>query len=277
MALLQIPGQFLAQPRFATNLDQSHWLFKNIVLAWSAGRGLNDGAHGMGSSVGVDTYADFPRGHYYVPGDDFSYLQFADNTDYNVLGELTIIAHIYAGGTTVQQAIVTKCETTGGANTPFGLFVEIGGNISLNRANIGGGTPFRVWSSAATMPLGQDTYLAVTQSGDISTSPKFYINGDYDSGAPTSLYGGSGTGAPTSNTTSVKIGNRTDLGSRCYHPIYDVIVANRVLSATEINMISNQFHTIWEAPTLDLWIPDTAPPSTTIPVFVNHFRNQGIM
>ena len=86
MALLQIPGQFLAQPRFATNLDQSHWLFKNIVLAWSAGRGLNDGAHGMGSSVGVDTYADFPRGHYYVPGDDFSYLQFADNTDYNVLG-----------------------------------------------------------------------------------------------------------------------------------------------------------------------------------------------
>lgn len=254
MSQILLPQRFLAQPQYAARLDPAHPLFKDIVFAYSAGRGLHDGKHGLGSVVGTMLSRVGQKGRYIQPNDASSYAQFADNADYNVLGEVTIIAQIRTGGVTIQQGVVTKCETSGGANTPWALLIESDGAVSLNRSNASGGTPFRVWASSAKLSANTNYVIAVSQVADIGVAPKFYINQAFDSGAATSLYGGLGTGAPTSNTTSVKIGNRTDLANQFFGEVYDALVFKRALSASEIAALSRNIWAAWKAPERRIWV-----------------------
>jgi hypothetical protein len=248
-----VPGRRLVtQPQYAAPLDKANKFRSRIKFAYSAGRGPHDGAHGLGSVTGTMTHGVGPKGRNIRPSDASSYLGFADNPDYNILGDITVIALVDIGGVSSQQGIITKCETSGGTNTPFGLFIETGGAISFNRANTGA-SAFRVWASSAT--VSSNTYvLAVTQVADMSVAPKFYINGVLDSGSPTSLYGGSGIGAATGNTTSVKIGNKTDLGAQFFGWLYEGSILSGVLAATEIAEYSRDLYAIWQAPTRRIWV-----------------------
>jgi hypothetical protein len=248
MADLIVSGRTVGQPRRNVPLDHAHWAYDDIVFAYSSGRSFQEGKFRVpGLVTGSMTPGSGPKGKYVIPFDASSYIGFSDRPGYNTLAEVTVIALIRTGGFTVQQGIVTKCETGGGSNTPFGLFTEVSGYISLNRSHGGGGTPFRVWQSAATLTTGLPYVIAVTQGADISVSPKFYINGAFDSGATSSLYGGAGTGAPTTNTTSVKVGNRTDLATQCFHEIYDVLILKRELPASEISLLTNSMYAHWKA------------------------------
>lgn len=262
MPQILLPHRFLAQPQYPAQLNTAHPLFGDIVLAYSAGRGLDDGKHGLGSTVGTVLSGVGQKGRYIQPGDASSYAQFADHVDYNVLGEFTVIAQIRTGGTSVQQGIVTKCETGGGANTPWALLIESGGAVALNRSNAGGGVPFRVWASAAALSANTHYVVAVSQGSDIGVAPKFYLNGVFDSGAATSLYGGAGTGAPTGNATSVKIGNRTDLASQFFGQVYDAFVFKRALSTSEIAALSSNIWSPWKAPSRRIWVATTSPDVT---------------
>ncbi|WON73734.1 LamG-like jellyroll fold domain-containing protein [Nitrosospira sp. Is2] len=253
---LSLSQRFLKQPQHAAPLDPNHPLFKDIVFAYSAGRGLLDGKHPgkSGSFAGTMLYGYGANGKHVRTGAANSHLAFPNIDDYNVLGEVTAVALIRQASATSQGSIVHKAETSGGTNTPFGLLVESTGAISFNRSNAGGSTPFRVWASAATLAVNQLAVIAATQGGEISVPPKFFIDGGFDSGTPTGLYGGTGTGAPTPTSVSLKLGNRTDNFSRFSGEIYDVIILKRVLSASEIADLSRNVWAIWQAPSRRLWV-----------------------
>lgn len=255
MGLLSLRQSHLRQPYYQCPLDTGHWAYKNLVLAYSMRRGEVDGKNpgNIGSIAGTMIKGESELGGTVTPTTSSSYIQFPNLDDYNTLGEVSVIALIRPTSSLAQQAIVTKCETSGGANTPFGFFVS-NLNVSLNRSNTGGGTPFRVWASAASITSDTNTVIAATQGADISVAPRFYINGTFDTGSASNLFGGTGTGAPTSNTTSVKIGNRTDLGSQNFGAIYDVLVFNRVLSDAEIKELSNNIWAVWQAAPYNIFL-----------------------
>lgn len=255
-------GIRLSQPQYAVPLDPLHWLRKDIVFAYSAGRGPHDGAHGAGSMVGTVNFGGGEMGKNVKPADASSYLDFPNHDDYHTVGDVTVIAAIRTGTLTTQQAVVTKCETNGGSNTPFGLFTDNGGNICLNRANFGGGTPFRVWSSGNLLVANKNYVIAATQVTDISVPPKFYVDGVFDTSAAYNLYGGTvAFGPPTGNSTSIKIGNRTDLASRCLHDVYDALVIKRVLSDGEMAEVMRSLWAVWE-PELEIMAYAVSAPTT---------------
>lgn len=262
MGLLSLHQPQLIQPYYQCPLDEGHWAYNNLVFAYSAGRGNADGRFpsNYGAFVGNVSRGASERGRTIVPANSTSYINFPHLADYNILGEISIVALIRPTSALAQQAIVTKCETSGGANTPFGFFVD-NLKVSLNRSNAG----FRVWAGTVNVTSDTNTVIAATQGSNISVAPKFYINGVFDSGAASNLYGGSGTGAPTGNTTSIKIGNRTDLLSQCFHGIYDVLIFNRVLSAAEIAELSRNIWAVWEAPSYDIFIAGGANSYTLSP------------
>jgi hypothetical protein len=121
-----------------------------------------------------------------------------------------------------------------------------------------------VWSSAATISAGADYVVAVTQTADISLAPSFFLNGVKDTGAPTSLYGGSGTGAPTGNTTSLKIGNRTDLASQSFHNVHDAFLFTEILSDSTIRALAYELDYLWEAPRRRLCVVPASGASGTV-------------
>ncbi len=55
------------------------------------------------------------------------------------------------------------------------------------------------------------------------------------------------------------------------------VAFNLELDANQTRKLSNNPWQIFQAPGRRLWIPDPSSSSTVIPVFANHYRNQGIM
>ena len=253
---ITLPQRFLKQPQRPAPLDPGHPLFKDIVFAYSAGRGLLDGRHPdkTGAFAGTMQLGYGGGGKYLKTGAPSSHLAFASIDDYNVLGEVTAIALVGHATTTTQGAVIHKCESSGGANTPFGLLIESSGAVSFNRSNASGSRPFRVWASSATLIVNQLAVIAATQGADMSTPPKFFIDGALDGGPAANLYDGAGTGAPTPTPVSLKLGNRTDNLSRFNGEIYDVLVLRRMLSAAEIADLSRNIWAVWQAPARRLWV-----------------------
>ncbi|SFH29612.1 Concanavalin A-like lectin/glucanases superfamily protein [Nitrosospira sp. Nsp14] len=253
---ITLPQRFLKQPQHPAPLDPGHPLFKDIVFAYSAGRGLLDGRHPdkTGAFAGTMQLGYGGGGKYLKTGAPSSHLAFASVDDYNVLGEVTAIALVRHATTTTQGVVIHKCESSGGTNTPFGLLIESSGAVSLNRSNASGSRPFRVWASSATLSVNQLAVIAATQGADMSTAPRFFIDGALDSGPATNLYDGAGSGAPTPTPVSLKLGNRTDHLSRFNGEIYDVLVLRRALSAAEIADLSRNIWAVWQAPARRLWV-----------------------
>lgn len=250
MSYLLAPGLQAQQPQNLARLDPNHPLYQDIVFAYSAGRGPHDGRHGPASITGAVTRSVGIRGKRVIPADATSYVNFPASEDYNTLGGVTIIAVIRTTTAIVsQQGLVTRCETGGGANTPWALLMEASGQPALNRSNAG----FRVWRTNATLTDNTDYVIAVSQGADISVAPRFYINGAYDTSGTTSLYGGAGSGAPTGNTTSVKLGNRTDLATQSSTLVYDALVVKRVLTDRRIDELSRSISQVWEPEMPLLW------------------------
>lgn len=266
MPQILLPQRFLSQPQYPAQLDSSHPLFGDMVLAYSAGRGLHDGKHGFGSTVGAMLQGAGQKGRYIQTGDASSYAQFASLDDYNTLGEVTVVARIRTGTTGTQQTVVIKTESGGGSNTPFGLLIESDGSIAFNRATSSGGAAFRVWASAAKLAANTDYVIAASQISDISAAPSFYINGIFDAGVPSSLYSGNGLGAPGATTQSVKLGNRTDLASRFLGQIYDTLVFRRRLASTEVASLSSNIWSIWKAPERRIWTGSTGGTGSNLAV-----------
>jgi hypothetical protein len=189
-------------------------------------------------------------GKWVVPGAASSYVQFPDLSDYNTLGGLTVVAIAKPNATITQMSIVSKDAAGGGTATPLGFLLE-NGALSLNRANGG----FRVWNSVATVPSLVVSAVAVTQGSNIGTAPKFYINGVLDTGSPVNKFGGSGTGAPTTTTATLKIGMNTANANQFFGEIYDVVILNRECTAAEVEDLSLNMRAVWEPEPLYWFFP----------------------
>lgn len=260
MPYLLAPGLQAEQPQYLARLDPNHPLYQDIVFAYSAGRGPHDGCHGPASITGTVNRSTWARGKRVIPADASSFVNFPASADYNTLGGVTIIALIRTTTAIVsQQGLLTRCETGGGTNTPWALLMEGNAKLALNRANAG----FRVWSSPTALSNDTDYAVAVSQGANISVAPRFYINGAFDTGTPTSLYSGSGTGAPTGNTTSVKLGNRTDLATQSSTFVYDALVLKRVLTDAQIADLSRSVWQVWEPEMPVIWFFPGASGGTT--------------
>jgi hypothetical protein len=249
---IYIPRKNKKQPQYLTPLDKRHPLIKEIAFAYSAGRGLEDGAHGFpGSITGTMVSGITEKGRYVMPSDATSVISFADNPDYNITSGVTAIALIRVNSNaTALQNIVGKANNNGANDSPF-IFSLDSGNVIFGRSGSSAGGPnYRVWGSAATISANTYYVLAASQVSEISTPAKFYINGKLDTGAPSNFYGGSGSGLATTNTRPVKIGNRDDGTYQCLSNIYDVIVFKRVLTDAEIWEVSQDIHSIWQKPAI---------------------------
>ena len=256
MSEIILPSRFRKQPQYAAPLDRGSPYHRYVAFAYSAGRGLQDGKHTgvTGSSVGNITHRYGSGGQYITPADGSSYVQFPSVDDYNVLGNITVVARVRLGTIGTQQAIAIKSASSGGIDTPFALLIESDGSIALNRSNNAGGPSFRVWSSSAKLAAGQTAVIAATQNIDISIPPKFYIDGSFDTGTASSLYGGFGFGAAGSTTNPIQLGNRTDLGSRFYGNIFDVVVFSDIFSPSAVNDLSLNLDQIWRAKPRRIWL-----------------------
>ena len=276
MSILILPQRFKHQPQYAAPLDRGGPFYRHIVFAYSAGRGLQDGKHTgvIGSSVGTITHRYGSSGRYITPADGSSYVQVPSVDDYNVVGNITVIARVRLGSVGTQQAIAIKSASSGGIDTPFGFLIESDGSVALNRSNNAGGASFRVWSSSAKLAAGQTAVIAATQPTDISIPPKFYIDGSFDTGAASSLYGGAAAGAAGSTTSPIQLGNRTDFASRFFGNIFDVIIFNDVFSPHAIDGLSRDLDQIWRAPPRKIWL-GSATTNYTLPADSGSFALTG--
>lgn len=177
----------------------------------------------------------------------------------NVLGEITCLAVCVLNSAGADLSVVAKCTSNGATNTPFDFGLTTGGPIRLGRANGG----YRVWAGVAAATAGKSQVIVATQGADIGVAPQFYIDGVFDTGTPTSLYGGSGSGSAVSNTTPVRMHNRGDLGTPYDGRVFLAAVWNRKLSASEIASISANPWQLFQAPSRRLWAAAGAPASIT--------------
>jgi hypothetical protein len=198
-------------------------------------------------------YRNTPIGKNIQIGAASSYAQFPNLTDYNPLGGVTVIALVRPNVSVAQNAIISKDTGGGGTATPFSLIIE-NGEVSLNRANTG----FRVWNSVAIATATQLNVVAATQGANISVAPKFYINGVFDTGAPVNKFGGSGTGAPTASSATLKIGMNSNNANQFFGEIYDVLFLSRELSGPEVSELSDNIFAVWQAPARRLWVVPAA-------------------
>lgn len=255
MGVILLPQKHLTQPQYAAELDPLHWAFKDIVFAFSAGRGFADGKHPKlaGTLTTFTTFAPGAKGKYLqntVPGNNAF---FSNHADHDTLGGVTILGLVQPSSVSGQMTVVSKDTGGGGTNTPLGLLLDSGA-VSLNRANAG----FRVWKGVATLAAGQLAVVAATQGANIGTAPKFYINGEFDTGTPVNLFSGAGTGAPIATSEGIKLTANTSFANRFLGGIYGALVLNKEYSAEQVAELSRNLWAIWKAEPRRIYVTSAA-------------------
>ena len=223
-------------------IDWANPFARGLVVGYNGGIKY-DAVAGRGSTKsGTVSSTSIGRNKGVTLGTTSSYESFV-NAQANVTGAITVLAFGQIANTSADATAVSKNNANGAAAdpTPFDFGVTTGGTASIGkvrlaRSNSGG---YRVWSSVATFAANADIVIGARQSGNISASPNFFINGIKDAGAAVNLYSGAGTGAAGSNVYTVKVANRGDVGTYWNGgAIYAAFVWNRELSDAEIKAIS---------------------------------------
>jgi hypothetical protein len=157
-------------------------------------------------------------------------------SQYDVLGDLTIIAIVTPNSLTNYSAVISK-QSNPSINTPYELRLgsaATDGNVNFLRANSG----YLGWqaSTSSVVSAGSRSVIAVTQGPDITVAPTFVINGTTYAG---NLFISTGvSGAPTTALDPIYIGRRADNITFLDGSIQFVAVWARILSAFEIASIA---------------------------------------
>ena len=196
-------------------------------------RDLVSGVQGAPGGAGY-TRASGPPGIGASLASNTSSITFEGSESCNAIGGITCLALGIFTGTSADRSAISKAASNGGTNTPFDFGIGTSGKLRLGRANAG----YRVWVSSVATTQNVPQVIAATQISDISSPPKFYLNGQLDSGAAASIYGGVGTGAAAGNVAPVRAQNRGDLSTPFGGTLFLAGVWGRVLTHAEIASLS---------------------------------------
>lgn len=185
---------------------------------------------------------------------------FSHNAKYDILGPITLITCVDVDTLTNYGAIISKNSGTT-TNLPYELRIGDGATdsqIGFVRAN-SNYRAFRASTSNTLSAGSQRNIVAVTQTANIQNSPIFYVNGTTYSGVVSGTApGGTGSGAPTSNSGLLYIGKRGDGVTYLDGAIRWVVGFSRILSANEIAVFSANPYQIFRP--LELQISSPPPP-----------------
>lgn len=180
---------------------------------------IRPGSNGLSSASNGSQYAFFPY-----------------NKNYDVAGSITIASIVDVDALVNYNCLVSRYAGGGFANLPYELRIGAAATdarIEFVRSNA---SEHHAWDALSvgsnTLAAGKNQFVAVSQASAIDTSPIFYVNSTkYPS--PVSP-GGNGTGAATSNSQLLYIGNRGDAITPLSGAINILAIWSRVLSDTEI-------------------------------------------
>lgn len=196
-----------------------------------------------------------------------AFVSAASRPAWNVTGDVTVAWRGLLRSVVSNNSLICKIPTGGGggANTPFSLEVTNpdAGKVSFVRSNTGG-LNFRVWQSGSVLvAVNTLTTLGVSAGPSMDAAPVFYAGGALDTGAPTSQFGGAGTGAATTNGDPLVIGRRPDGGGQMDGVASVMAVANRRWIAAEHALFDRDPYGLVEAVEERLFFAYRTPPLTS--------------
>lgn len=159
------------------------------------------------------------------------YYTFASRPSWNLTGDLTLAWRGIMDGISNYREFCCKTASTGATVNPFEFRTTNGSpyGFVLIRAN----TANRNWTSPGsigTMTAGPFYAASVSQGSDISVGPTFYLNG---TGGVSIASSGTGTGAPTADTSPMVVARRADGGVTYAGQISLIAGWSRQLTALE--------------------------------------------
>lgn len=226
--MIPVKTKRIWQPKLGTGIDWSHWaapyLRFAIILqdgkAWDAitRRYVQSVGEINGRRLSDALGSDF---------DSTDYFEFAHDPRYALVGAVTLF---FRGVVDTGSAIRHFCgkHLTSGATVnvfDFRTNADATPLLTLVRAN----TATRNWAGPA-VTLGAYKNYAVSQGSSIEGTPTFYVNGVPTAGTN---IGGTGTGAPTSDTSTLRIGRRADGLAQLDGAASLVMGFNKVLTAKQ--------------------------------------------
>lgn len=235
MPYLIIPSRRTRQPRGAARVNWASPLAKDLRFLWNGANGGADSVSGTPSLRSGTVSTSFSAAGVGVECAANSYVYHPDSDSLDVVGDVTILTVVVPYLTYDDASIINKASGAGANASPF-LF-GIGGDVPmLGRANSG----YRVWraSNTGVLTAGRQYCLAATAPAAIETAPRFWVNGAAMTDTPVNMYGGGGSGAATSNSNPLQIGNRPDLLADYLGGVYLCAVWARTLSDYELVSLS---------------------------------------
>lgn len=218
----------IQQPNLGVGIDWSHWAVADlrfaIILqdgkAWDAitRRYVSSTGEVNGRRLSDAVGSDF---------DSTDYFEFTHDSRYALTGELTLFFRGIVDTGSATRHFCGKHLTNGATVNVFDFRTNADATplMTLVRAN----TLSRNWAGPA-VTLGAYANYAVSQSSAIESTPTFYKNGVPTTGTN---IGGTGTGAPTSDTSTLRVGRRADGVTQLDGAASLVMGFNKVLSAKQ--------------------------------------------
>lgn len=128
------------------------------------------------------------------------------------------------------RSIAHKHAGAGGSQSPFSVLTDNAASpqaLILSRANLGNRN---FTTTTGCLPVGVDNVVVITAPEAIQTSPAFYVNGLEFS----STSAGSGSGASTGSSASIRVGRRADGAVQSNGDVSIVAIWSRALSVNEV-------------------------------------------
>jgi len=202
--------------------------------------------------------------------------EFSNKLNYGLASAMTLIV-IFDADTLTNYGALISCQDSAATN---GFELRLGsgatdGNMQLIRAN----TDWEGWrvGGASVISAGtKDNFVAIScNDADIGTSPAFYnINGTKRTDTTSASNGG--TGNQVASTHSLFVGRRESGVTQLDGAVNLIALFDRALTFNETESIRSNPYGLTQPRTQLLPLTVGVAPPTTIPVFMNHYRNQGI-
>lgn len=249
-----VTGQSISQPQFPLAVNP-YWISRGLVGCFTqCGRKMVDL---LSPSQEATTNTTVQRGSISGLMNDFSgtqYIEFPNQTKYQVIGAITIIALIDIRSFTNYVQIASKEGTVSNGNVAFefrcGLANATDPTPCFIRATASAGT-FGAWGSTGhSTALGRRCLGVRATDGAVTTSPSFFENGRI---LGTGGFLGAGSGATADAGDILRFGRRPDGVTQMDGGIECVLLFNQALSNAESILLTTSPYYVFSNNTRRIW------------------------